>query len=84
MPRRSLIEGARPKRVKRSFRLIEKCSRSNFDEFLSNKMTDNEPNNLHIYKQKKEKTLPLHSVPVLEPKSIYRSLEEQNTIENVS
>ena len=54
-----------------AFRLIEKFSRLKFDEFLSNKMTDNEPNNLHINKQKKErkkkKTLPLHSVPVLEP-----------------
>ena len=49
-------------------RLIEKCNRSNFDDFLSNKMTDNEPNNLHmVNKQKNEKTLPLHSVPVLEP-----------------
>ena len=58
MPRRSPIEGAMSKNEKVrifAFRLIEKFSRLKFDEFLSNKMTDNEPNNLHINKQKKER-----------------------------
>ena len=77
-------------RVKRSFRLIEKCSRSNFDEFLSNQMTDNEPNNLHIYKQKKEKNIATAQCACSRTKVIIQksrggvSLEEQDTIENVS
>ena len=42
-------------KAKEWIKLIEKCSRLNFDKFWPNKMTANEPNYLHAQKQTKER-----------------------------